>query len=419
MLADMQRARMLAWELPRIGCEVEVLAAAAAEVRADAIEMDSDAFFCPDTPAHLTGSRGRWIFELLGSHTHAWRTYLPLREEGDRLLASGRFDLVYLSSTNFIHFLLGARWLKRFGVPYVVDWHDPWVKERRGAGRNLKQTAGDWLAAVMERRVIAKASGMVSVSPRYIEMLRGRYARMRPACLEEGRAEVIPFAASARDLEEAARGVSPAAARTDDTILINYAGAGGGIMRRGFELLCRSLALLRKQAPELTSRVRLRLHGTSSTWRPGEPKFLEEIARQNGIGDLVTEEPARVSYRQSLEMLLAGDAAIVLGVDDPGYMPSKLFNYALSGKPLLGTARRDSAFFAWMNSAGGQGIHTLWFGPEQTMPVAEAVATMEKFLEEAAARRVFDRTQLVAEFSEQTMARRHLELFAKCAARIS
>jgi hypothetical protein len=46
MVADMQRARHLAWELPRFGWEVEILVPDGAFQPPSCLDRDSDAFFC-------------------------------------------------------------------------------------------------------------------------------------------------------------------------------------------------------------------------------------------------------------------------------------------------------------------------------------------------------------------------------------
>ena len=36
-------------------------------------------------------------------------------------------DLIFFSTTQFDAFSLGPTWKRKFGVPYVLDYHDPWV----------------------------------------------------------------------------------------------------------------------------------------------------------------------------------------------------------------------------------------------------------------------------------------------------
>lgn len=64
-------------------------------------------------------------------------------------------------------------------------------------------------------------------------------------------------------------------------------------------------------------------------------RFFGEEAAAVGVGDLVLEDPRIVAYSDAVSWVVAADGLLVLGVDDSAYMPSKLFLYALTGKPLL------------------------------------------------------------------------------------
>ena len=53
MIADMQRARHLAWELPKLGWEVEILAPDAAFQPPSCLDPDSAEFFAQIGRAHV------------------------------------------------------------------------------------------------------------------------------------------------------------------------------------------------------------------------------------------------------------------------------------------------------------------------------------------------------------------------------
>jgi hypothetical protein len=179
--------------------------------------------------------------------------------------------------------------------------------------------------------------------------------------------------------------------------------------------LCRTLARLRTEKSGLVELVRIALHGTTLGWRDGDQRHLADIAREHGVGDVVTEDPRRVSYRRSLELLLESDGALILGVDDPGYMPSKLFSYALSGEPLLASLHEKGPALAQFRDNAVLG-HALWFSQSREIPVAEASSVVSAFLEEVIGRRSFDRRAMLEPFLAPAMARRHVELFEACLA---
>jgi len=415
MVADMQRARMLSWELPKLGWEVEVLTPRAREVRQDVVEPQPAEFFPTDTRVHQVGSIAAGLFAALGSRSHSWRTLWTMRQRGDELIRSNRFDLVFFTTTTFIYFSLGPRWRRKFAIPYVIDFHDPWVRDDAVAlrPRNWKRPLIERLSIHMERASVVDATGLVAVSPRYIETLRRRYGVWNPLWLARNRHAVIPFGALGTDLAEAAKTAKCDRQRSADELAIHYVGVGGAIMSRSFALICRALALLRAQGNPLIDRVRIRLFGTTYNWKPGDAKPLQLAAQEAGVGDLVTEIPERVSYRRSLELLLESDGALILGVDDSGYMPSKLFAYALSGRPLLASLRKDSPAFARFQDSPDLG-NAVWFDQHGDMPLTDALAVVNKFLQQAANRQSFDRNEMLKPFLAPAMAGRHAELFNAC-----
>jgi len=415
IIADMQRARMLAWELPKLGWDVEILTPSASEVRQDVVEDGAATFFAPGVPVHEVGSVARPLFETLGSHTHMWRTLWPMWQRGTKLISSRRFDLVYFSTTAFMYFAFGPHWKRKYKIPYVTDFQDPWVRESGTANQSNRswRRVLDLFSVLTERYVVLNADGLISVSPNYIETLQARYKDNSLVWLAPDRHAVIPFGALDRDLVEATKSAKLEEESKSDELEICYVGDGGSIRARSLALICRALALLRSRGNSVANRVRLRLHGTIYNWKPGEAKPLEIVGREIGVGDLIAELPERLSYRQSLEMLLRSDGAFILGVDDAGYMPSKLFSYGLSGKPLLASLRRDSPAYAQFQRSPKLG-HALWFDRFTEMPVIEAANMLNDFLQEVVARRRIERRDIVEPFLVPAMARRHVELFEAC-----
>ncbi|MEZ5312311.1 MAG: hypothetical protein R2862_00995 [Thermoanaerobaculia bacterium] len=179
----------------------------------------------------------------------------------------------------------------------------------------------------------------MAVSQDYLATLRRRYAHRRPKWLLPGRCATIPFGVLPRDLEEAGKAREEAEVPAGELLRLVYVGVGGPVMR-SFGLFCRTLARVRENAPEApTAGLRVGLYGTMMVEgrRPGP---LAQVAAAHRVADLVQENPGRVSYCRSLQLLLAA-RALILGVDDAATMPSKLFTYGYSGKPLLAVVRRD------------------------------------------------------------------------------
>jgi glycosyltransferase involved in cell wall biosynthesis len=417
MIADMQRVRQLAWELPKLGWEVEVLSPSTEYQPPTCVDEDSAGFFSPHSQVHYVPEMWRDLFRIAGIGNIGWRALLPLWSAGKRLLQQQHIDLVYISTAHFPLYLLGRIWQRQFGVPYVLDLHDPLYKEGWRhpvwAKPRLKHRVSNALAKHLEAHVVEAAQGLIAVSPNYIDILRQRHEAKQPAWLGPGRCEAIPFSALPRDLCEAAASLALPVEKSGPPYSIVYVGVGGSVMVKSFTLFSRALAGLRMRSGTLCEGIRIQLFGTMLGWQPGEARALEDIATKWGIGDLVREEPGRLSYRRSLELLLQSDGALVFGVEDAGYMPSKLFNYALSGKPLLATLHREGPAFSQFQSLSDLG-HALWIGQNDDMPLEEAMSALETFLREVVARRVFDRGTGITPYLAPAMARRHANLFEAC-----
>ncbi|MBV9971195.1 MAG: glycosyltransferase, partial [Xanthobacteraceae bacterium] len=404
-------------EMPKLGWQAEILAPGASYQPASCRDDDGAAFFAPDVQAHHVGEILPKVFRAAGLGTIGWRALLPMARRGAKLLASKQFDLVYISTAQLPLFLLGPLWRRSIGVPYVLDLHDPGHRDRHERPpwlrSSLKHEMGRRLATYVESHAVAQAAGVVSVSAAYLDDLRRRHARTKGPWLHATRTAVIPFAVRPEDLSEAARNMPCRDVERRSRARIAYVGAGGPVMARAFGVLCRTLARLQRNRPDLAKNVTIALSGTMLGWRDGERCHLVEIAREHGLGHIVEEDPRRLSYRRSLEELVGSNGVLILGADDRGYMPSKLFSYALSGKPLLACVHRDGPGCATLRRDPSLG-HVLWFSETDDMGLDEAADVVGAFIDEVIARRTFERAAALRPFFAQSMAEQHVALFEAC-----
>src|ERR1700722_9001964 len=286
MIADMQRVRQLAWELPKLGWEVEVLSPSTEYQPATSVDEDTAAFFSPHSQAHCVPGVRLDMFKIAGIGNIGWRALFPLWSAGKRLLRQKHFDLIYISTAQFPLFLLGRIWQRRFGVPYILDIHDPVYKEGARhpvwAQPSLKHRVSSALAKHLEAHVAKGARGLIAVSPNYIDTLRQRYEAREPAWLRSERRDAIPFSALPQDLSEADSGLTPYSGRNGPPYRMVYVGVGGPVMARSFTLFSRALSRLRMRSGSLCEGIRVELFGTTLGWQPGEARGLADIAAKWG-----------------------------------------------------------------------------------------------------------------------------------------
>ena len=415
LAADAHRARLLAGGLPGVGWEVELLVPGSAFQSSLYFEPHSE-LLSAGVPVHRAMPEWQTFFRWIRFRSLAWRAYRPLRRLGDSLLASGRFDLVYISCAQPSFFHLGVGWRRRFNVPFLVDIHDPWYSAKLGRTRHLpglKRRAANVLARFLERATLKRAAGLISVSADYLETVNRRYAGRGWGALSVAQQAVLPFAASEDDLRAAGLipatplGDEPAPART-----IVYTGAGGTIMEESFAALCRLLVEVRERAPERLSGFRIELLGTEPAAAGGSP-VLSRVIAQHGLADLISESPSRLSYLEALRRVTEADGLLILGVSDPAYCPSKLFLYAQTRKPLLACMVNGSTVDSYFLRDPLLG-HLVHFGPGEALMEAGASGILDRYLGEVTDRCVHDRSTPLPEASVSAMSARHAELFARC-----
>jgi hypothetical protein len=301
-------------------------------------------------PVHTVEALGLAWSWIPGFGTLGLRALRALDREGRRILAAGSFDLVYFSTTVFEVHLLGPRWKRRFGVPFVLDYQDPWVNdyyrehpEVRPPGGRMKYAITDTLHRWMEPRALRHCAGITAVSPDYPAQLARRYPGIAlPRVLVEG------FPGAGLDF---ARLPEPPPRVIDGLLHWVYVGRGGRDMEPALRGIFRAL---KDHAPE-TLRTRLRLHFIGTSYAKvgrGEPS-LAPLAAEYGLADQVEESPARIPYGEVLARLKQADALLVPGSDDPAYTASKIYPYLLARRPLLAVFHEASPVVPLLERVGG------------------------------------------------------------------
>jgi len=242
--ADSQRVRMLLPFFRENGWETTVLAVQPEQVAAP-LDPWLEEWLPNDVRVMRVRALGLGWQRIPGLGTLDLRALGALRKGGDRLLSKGRFDLIYFSTTVFGIHLLGPRWKQRFGVPFVIDYQDPWVSDYYDQhpdvippGGRIKYTLSQWLARRSEPKVLRACAGITSVSPEYPRQLKARYPE-----LQSLKALVLPFPGSIRDFERAPKGGVDLSERWDEkkTNWV-YVGRAGPDMESSLSALFQAIA---------------------------------------------------------------------------------------------------------------------------------------------------------------------------------
>lgn len=304
-----------------------------------------------------------------------WRCGRAMTQAGERLLATERFDLVFFSTTQFDAFKLGPRWRRRFGVPFVVDYQDPWINDyyrqtrTRPPGGWLKFGLKQWAARRAEPAVLRAAGGIVAVSDSYAQAL----ARHHP-WFDATRVQVLPFGASGADFEalDNHRPAQPLIDFGDGLMHFVYAGRCGPDMKLALSALLRAFQCFRVSDPNAAARMRFHFIGTGYAPPPLGEDVVLPIAAAEGVADAVREHRYRVPYFDALFYLKHASALLAIGSDDRTYSASKIFPCVLARRPMLLVFHRASVVTAFAEKAA-VGVRTSFEGPADLEPLTDDI----------------------------------------------
>ena len=137
----------------------------------------------------------------LGFGDISLRAQWTMRRKVQELASRGEANLIFVTVLPGYASLVGA-WAKRkFGLPFVLDYQDPWVSNSGGQHpRFSKAGLAHWIATKLEPGVVSLADAFTAVSDETLASLRTRRLIAPGTPIE-----IIPIGADANDHEVAAR----------------------------------------------------------------------------------------------------------------------------------------------------------------------------------------------------------------------
>jgi glycosyltransferase involved in cell wall biosynthesis len=340
--AGTHRVRLLAPYLAEYGWKPTVLTVAEEDY-----EGRIDRELAGLVPAGLDVVRARALPARLTRHVGigdlGLRALPGLHRAARKLHRQEPFDAVFITIYPTYPAVLGPMMKRRFGVPFVLDYQDPWVGswgQSVGGGPggtvDTKSRSSRALAERLEPHVLRAADGVTAVSARTYEDALDRTGS-KPRVVAE-----IPIGWDAADIDAVAnRSAHPALVPRDGRLNICYVGT---LLPLGIATLRAVLGAARalgEREPRLADRLRFHFFGTSNQTNGGEAR-VRSHARELGVEHLVLEHPARLDYLDALDALRQADALLLLGSSERHYTPSKVFPALLAGHPMIAVYHQAS-----------------------------------------------------------------------------
>lgn len=311
----------------------------------------------PTRPVRLVGDIGLRAF---------WGCYRALAG----LAAARDIDFVMVTIPSNFLAPVGRLIHRRYGIPYGIDYQDPWLNPGPGVDKVLSRAWGSHhLGALLEPWAVREAALITGMAPGYTAGMLER----NPAVAEKAVLAYMPMGSAPEDFAPV-RGLHRAPflfTPGDGHFHMIYAGA---LLPAGFVVLdafLSGLGTLRTAAPDVASRLRVYFVGTGTSPDDRQGHQVLSRARQAGVEEMVSEHPHRIGYVDTLNHLMQSDAVLVLGSTEPHYTPSKVFQAMMSRRPVFAMLHEESTAVAMIRSAHAGWVTTL---TAETLPQPARVA---------------------------------------------
>jgi len=361
--------------------------------------------FPSDIAIVRTGAIPLTLTRMFGIGNVAIRAYGNLRAAGLRIIRDAQIDLVFFSTTMFLCMPLGRVWRRKTSTPFVLDLQDPWASDYQASGGAPRKYG---LARRVHRRLepwtMKRASGVIAVSPAYIETIRRRYP-----WISNETCATIPFGVALDDFTTAAR-AQPAIRREPLRLTGVYVGAAGPAMATSLRILFGAVARLKAVDPALAEKLRLAFIGTDYAPAGQGKKTVEPLAVAAGVAAQVSEQTDRIAYFAALQTMRVADFVLLIGSDDAQYTASKAAPCLASRRPIVAILHADSPGVSLLEHSKHTTVVT-FRGAADIDRASETLAAAFPQVATLAGRDLDDDAALLEPYSAKALTARQCALF--------
>jgi len=344
--AATHRVRLMAPHLPKYGWDPTVVSVDPRDYEG---RLDPELVRLVPDDLRVIRSRAwsaRWT-RWLGAGDLGARALWGLWGTCRRLLEAEQYEALFITMYPTYPALLGPLLKRRFGIPFILDYQDPWVGawgKTVGGGPDgapdLKSRLTRALATRLEPRVARAADALTAVSRQTLEDILVRNPELRPTPCEE-----IPLGGETTDFQYlcAHPRRNPCFDPADGSVHLSYVGT---LLPLGVETLTavlKAVRLLRVHRPALYARLRVHFVGTSNQTSPEAPQRVLPVARGLGVDDCVREVAPRIDYLDALTVQTQATALLMMGSSERHYTASKLYPGLLARRPILAVYHEASS----------------------------------------------------------------------------
>lgn len=243
-------------------------------------------------------------------------------DEAVRLAREEGVEVVYTTGPPHSLHLLGLRLKRELGLPWVMDFRDPWA--RKPWGFKARNPWGQRLLGGYEGKCVRSANRVILNTERMRDEFRNHY-RDVPA----ERFVAIPNGCDP-ELADRVEGLlaSEGEQECGEDRVYRVCHAGSLYRERDPRPVVDAIGLLRVKG----LRVRFEQVGTAAHYFG-----LPEYAKERGLSEWVSVEPS-VAHAEALRRMAQADALLLVQPGTDLQVPGKLFEMLLFGKPIIALA---------------------------------------------------------------------------------
>lgn len=330
------------------------------------------------------------------------RSFPHLLKKAREIIAERNIDFVWIPIPSYYVALLGRILHEKTGVPYGIDYIDPWVEPWSNC-KTFRNFLSQCVARILEPLAVKKASLITGVSTPYYQPVLDR--NFAPgSILHVG----MPYGFDPTDHEIVLDGLRMPWAQIDGCRPIVYAGAFLPNARLFVEALFSAVRNL-IDSQHWDPAIHLFFLGTGNY--PG--KKISDYAEDFNVAHIVHEERGRSPFLHILNYLTNASAVMVIGSTEKHYTASKVFQALLSKRPVFSIFHHESSAVKILQEAHAD-LHTVRYHSGMTSKELSA-AIQRALYEMITARSNWAPTlEVLDDYSARTSAQVLAEMLGKC-----
>lgn len=267
------------------------------------------------------------------------RGFLGLYWRIMNLIKHEQIKFLYIPIPSNFAALLGPLVHAKTGIPYGIDYIDPWVHFWPGSEKiGSKAWIARKLAEYLEPIAVKKASLITGVAPGYYEAVLERNPHLKTQAITVA----MPYGGEVKDHACVARlNLDPFLFKKETGVLdFVYAGA---MLPKAFKPLEEIMKAMVAQ-PEVFHNCRIHFIGSGTSPNDQNGYNIKDLAQKYGLWEKIFYEyPKRIAYLEVITHLNAADGTFILGSTEAHYTPSKVYQSVLSEKAVFAVLHQASS----------------------------------------------------------------------------